>query len=59
MFESQFKKLERTVTKAYFEDAMIPERELKEVTYVNNINFYKGLNTLSFLRDIGRHFRVN
>ena len=27
--------------------------------YINNIEFYKDLNTITFLRDIGKHFRVN
>ena len=32
---------------------------LTEVKFVNNIDFYNGLGTVSFLRDIGKHFRVN
>ena len=32
---------------------------LPDFRYVNNIDFYSRLNTLSFLRDIGKHFRVN
>ena len=26
---------------------------------MNNIDFYSGLNTVAFLRDVGKHFRVS
>lgn len=27
--------------------------------FVNNIDFYSSMGTVSFLRDVGKHFRVN
>lgn len=28
------------------------------IEYVNNIDFYKDISAIDFLRDIGRHYRV-
>ncbi len=47
------------LTDAYFTDSETTHRELKPITYVNNIEFYKEMNALCFLRDIGKHFRVS
>lgn len=40
-------------------DAKQSAINLKPVKYINNLDFYKGLGSISFLRDIGKHFRVN
>jgi tyrosyl-tRNA synthetase len=37
----------------------IEDASVQPITYVNNLDFYKDMNMLSFLRDIGKHFRVN
>lgn len=37
----------------------MPVSELKPITYANNFDFYKDMSMLSFLRDVGKHFRVN
>ena len=38
----------------------IPElKKLPEIEYVNNIDFYKDLSVIDFLRDIGKHYRVS
>lgn len=37
----------------------IQDALIKPITYVNNLDFYKEMNMLTFLRDIGKHFRVN
>ena len=33
--------------------------DLHDITYVNNYQFYKDMSAIQFLRDIGKHFRVN
>lgn len=33
--------------------------EIPEFTFQGNLEFYSGMNSLSFLADVGRHFRVN
>jgi tyrosyl-tRNA synthetase len=33
--------------------------DLHDITYVNNYEFYKDMSAIQFLRDIGKHFRVN
>ena len=37
----------------------VQDYQVKPITYVNNLDFYKEMNMLSFLRDVGKHFRVN
>lgn len=32
---------------------------LNNFRFVNNIDFYDRMSTVSFLRDVGKHFRVN
>ena len=56
-FEHQFRRLDDSLTETYFVDCA--PTLMKPITYVNNIDFYKDLNALCFLRDIGKHFRVN
>ena len=29
-----------------------------EIKYINNYDFYKDMSAISFLRDIGKHFRI-
>ena len=58
-FEAQFRRLDGVLTDAYFTDSETTHRELKPITYVNNIEFYKEMNALCFLREIGKHFRVS
>lgn len=36
-----------------------PDVELKPIHYVNNLDFYSDMKMLDFMRDIGKHFRVN
>ena len=36
---------------------MIKEN-FEEITYVNNHDFYSNMNSLEFLRDIGKNFRI-
>jgi len=37
----------------------VQDADVKPITYVNNLSFYKEINMLTFLRDVGKHFRVN
>ena len=37
---------------------MIIEK-FEEISYVNNYDFYCNMNSLEFLRDIGKNFRIN
>eukprot|EP01117_Protostelium_nocturnum_P015671 TRINITY_DN6096_c1_g1_i1.p1 TRINITY_DN6096_c1_g1~~TRINITY_DN6096_c1_g1_i1.p1 ORF type:complete len:417 (+),score=81.80 TRINITY_DN6096_c1_g1_i1:402-1652(+) len=49
-------------SKEFFPDINLEdsfESNLGSFKIVNNYEFYKDLNVLSFLRDIGKHFRVN
>ena len=32
--------------------------KMPEVEYVNNIDFYKDMNVIDFLRDVGKHYRI-
>lgn len=32
--------------------------KLEPIQYVNNHDFYDGMGSLQFLRDVGKHFRV-
>jgi tyrosyl-tRNA synthetase len=32
---------------------------MKDIIYVNNYDFYKEMSMLQFMRDVGKHFRVN
>ena len=34
-------------------------QDLPKINYVSNLDFYTDMNAISFLRDVGRHFRVN
>ena len=34
------------------------KNELPPITYVNNYDFYKDMSAISFLRDVGKHFRL-
>ncbi|TNV78816.1 hypothetical protein FGO68_gene1674 [Halteria grandinella] len=35
------------------------EHKLHPIRFVNNIDFYRDMNVISFLRDVGVHFRLN
>ena len=37
----------------------MPATELPQIQYVNNYDFYSGMSMLHFMRDVGKHFRVN
>jgi tyrosyl-tRNA synthetase len=56
-FEHQFRRLDDSITESFFHTH--EPTLLKPINYVNNINFYNDMNSLCFLRDIGKHFRVN
>ena len=40
-------------------ESMPTKEPLLPLKFVNNIDFYKDLSAIGFLRDIGRHFRLN
>lgn len=51
--QDQFQKIDSRMLE------MVPSKSpMKEIKYINNIDFYSKLNTVSFLRDVGKHFRV-
>ena len=53
-FKAQFEMLDANMLKN------IPSNKpLLPLKFVNNIDFYKDLSAIGFLRDIGRHFRLN
>ena len=35
------------------------QHDLNQIVYVNNFDFYRDMSMLAFMRDIGKHFRVN
>ena len=52
-FKTQFESLESTIR------PHLPSKHLKDILYVNNYDFYKDMHILSFMREVGKHFRVN
>lgn len=52
-FQAQFSKIDQHMTR------VIPATSLPPITYVNNYDFYSGMSMLDFMRDVGKHFRVN
>ena len=56
-FQTQFKIIENNFAKHL--PKLDYKTPLKDVKYVNNLEFYRDLGMLNFLRDIGKHFRVN
>ncbi len=61
MFQKQFKYLVDN-TNSYIADQgyeLPKESNLKDFIFVNNYDFYKNLNMITFLREVGVHFRLN
>lgn len=58
-FEAQFGDLTHRLAYAYEKQSGKPMHMLPGFRYVNNIDFYRNMNTVAFLRDIGKHFRVS
>lgn len=64
-FEKQFTGLTERLAKSYAKHnsghgvEVTSSSGFPDFHFVNNIDFYQKMNTVSFLRDIGRHFRVN
>lgn len=52
-FRRQFDVLNSNVEKR------IGKEGLKDIVYVNNIDFYKEMNVITFLRDVGKHCRLS
>ena len=57
-FQNQFGHLTQLLSLAY-EKHTGRGSELPDFHYVNNRDFYDSLSAVAFLRDIGKHFRVN
>ena len=53
----QFKQLNSNITAAIAKESSVDDME--DFRFINNIDFYEGLNSIDFLRDVGKHFRVN
>ena len=53
----QFKQLNSNITAAITKESSVDDME--DFRFINNIDFYEGLNSIDFLRDVGKHFRVN
>jgi len=61
-FQEQFNTLDLNFTKAL--ERQLPEggeaiMETHGIEFVNNYDFYKGMSAISFLRDVGKNFRVS
>lgn len=53
LFKAQFQALEKTLK------SHLPSQSVKDILYVNNHDFYKDMHMFTFMRDVGKHFRVN
>jgi tyrosyl-tRNA synthetase len=54
LFTKQFQSLNENM-----QSHLPTSTNLKDIIYVNNFDFYKDMSMLGFMRDVGKHFRVN
>ena len=60
MLLKQFTQLNSNIAKSIEKEAdMQSAQTMEDFRFINNIDFYQDLNAIAFLRDIGKHFRVN
>ena len=59
-FETQFGHLTSQLAQSYTKNnSDLDTTAFSDFQFVNNIDFYEKMNTVSFLRDVGKHFRVS
>ena len=58
-FETQFSSLIERLGDSYAKHTDSRYQNLPPFYLQNNIEFYSGMSSIAFLRDVGKHFRVN
>ncbi len=57
-FEKQFNYLIQNLDQHLFDQYKVEPKELPQFRLINNHDFYKDMNVINFLRDVGVHFRL-
>lgn len=58
-FSAQFRNIEENIMTELKMDKSDDNKSPLKTMYVNNMRFYHDLDSIGFLRDIGKHFRVS